>query len=319
MTAILDDLLRAHRHDAAEYEAGALALSNHLPMAVAALGDLGASPERVTSFATAYAGRHRLPPASPGERDARERWRRRLAYEGRERVLQAELPRLADGIGGAAFHPAIRSAYALARGDDDELAAGLAYWEAAMTVIPGAPVVRTVRAEEALAVLAAAALTRQRREPLIAIRVAAIASTPQFAAVAAVSPAASELPRLAVAAAVSFAERSDFTALHMMTATHAMRVFASRLDVEGAMPGFWRAYAAGGVDAARMPTLDGATLDALRAEDAPGWPALRDAAVAQDDEHVIKATYTAWREDESLDEPVFRVAAARYQARSRAA
>jgi hypothetical protein len=35
-------------------------------------------------------------------------------------------------------------------------------------------------------------------------------------------------------------------------------------------------------------------------------------AVAHDDEHVIKSTYTAWRLDEALRDPVFRTAARRY-------
>ena len=36
-------------------------------------------------------------------------------------------------------------------------------------------------------------------------------------------------------------------------------------------------------------------------------------AVAQDDDHVIKATYTAWRLDAEIPDPVFATAAARYQ------
>lgn len=315
MLTTLDAVLSAHRDDAAEYLEGALSLSNHLPMAVAALAEMGAAPERIAAFAATYRTRHGLAPAGPAERAARERWRDRLAHEHRDRVLAAELPRLAEGIGGGAFHPAIRAAYAFARGDDDELAAGLAYWEAATLPIPRLATVRTVSAPEALEVLRAAGLTSPSREDLIALRVAAVARSPRFAVVADLAPPASELPRLAVAAAAAFAARSDFTALHMMTATHAMRTFAERLDVDGAMPGFWRAYAAAAADAAAFPTLQRSELDALRAEAPASWEPLLVKAIVHDDDHVVKATYTAWREDQRLDEPVFRTAIARYQQR----
>ena len=44
----------------------------------------------------------------------------------------------------------------------------------------------------------------------------------------------------------------------------------------------------------------------------PGWAALRAAALASNDDHVIKSIYTAWREDEVYHDPLYALAAGRY-------
>ena len=99
--------------------------------------------------------------------------------------------------------------------------------------------------------------------------------------------------RLARAAAFAYAETGNFTALHLVTGTHAMRMLA-RFFAEGAgrlaaWRWFWQAYAHGVVAARLQPAGT-----ALRLRD---WPALLGAARAARDEHVIKLVDAA-REEE---------------------
>jgi Questin oxidase-like len=125
----------------AEYGAS---LSNHLPMALAALARLGASDERLHEFGERYARRlHAAPPLAPWP--AGEPWRALLGqplawpgyrqlfrdwieHEGAAGVLAQALPTLMQGVAAAAFHGPIRVAYALAANHADELVDGLAYW-----------------------------------------------------------------------------------------------------------------------------------------------------------------------------------------------
>ena len=129
----------------AEFDAGGFTgLSNHLPMALAALKRLGADDARLAAFAARYSQRLRPAPA-PAEWPAGEPWRARLgqtnawpAYrhlflhwlvtESADAVLQQTMPTLMAGCGGAAFHGLIRTAYAVQSGHGQELADALAYW-----------------------------------------------------------------------------------------------------------------------------------------------------------------------------------------------
>jgi hypothetical protein len=281
-------------------------------MAVIALAEMGAKPARIESWAANYAAIHELRDADVDEREQRTFWHQRIAIQGRDAVLAGALPALIDGIGAAAFHSAIRAGYAVEQQDDRELASALESWQREFLALPVAAVTHTTPAAEALTKLAAATVRVEPRG-LIATRMLAAAGDPAFAAVAQAVPASADLDALAVAAAVAFAESGDFTALHVMTGTYAMRALSRFVpDPEAAMPAFWRAYAAAALVAGAIPSLEPGRLAALRAEAPRGWYELLVEAVAHDDEHVIKSTFTAWRLDEALRDPVFRTAARRY-------
>jgi hypothetical protein len=289
-----------------------VALFDHLPMTVAALMEMGAGRARTAAWAERYAREHGLRPATAAERDGRRRWRARIDALGRAHVIATSGTRLAGGIGAAAFHAAIRAAYALERRDDDELAAALEAWEREYLDLPAAAAPRSVAARDALALLAAEPVDCGTRG-LIVDRMAVAGAHPRFAAITAVVPTPADLDTLALAAAAAFAISGNFTALHVMTGTHAMRTLAPSLaDAGAAMPGFWRAFAAAALVAQTVPLLDASVLSTLRAEAPSDWAPLLAVACTANDEHVIKATYTAWRLDRDLNDPVYRAAAARY-------
>src|ERR1044071_5414930 len=125
-----------------EYRGG---LSNHLPMALVALDQMGAPPAQLTAYARSHTswleklsargnGTAGAWPFRKANRDAfldlRAAFRRRIADQGREAVLRAALPDLARGISAAAFHGLIRTAMGVTGRHDGEIASGLAYWAA---------------------------------------------------------------------------------------------------------------------------------------------------------------------------------------------
>jgi hypothetical protein len=303
-------VLAHYRDNAALY--GRVALFDHLPMSLAALVAMGASEARIAHWARGYAARTGLRPASDEERAGRARWRAAIARGGRAHVLREHGVRLAGGFGTVAFHAAIRAAYAFAREDDDELAAALDAWERYFLPLPPSATGTQVPLRTALSALAAHPVAAL--DPgLIAARMERVAASGAFAKLAACVPAAEDLDGLALAAAAAFATSCGFTALHIMTASHAARMLLPHLgDPRAIMPGFWAAYAAASLVSEALPALDPAVLAELREEAPDSWEPLLEAAVANDDEHVIKSVYTAWCLDLELHDPVFRTAARRY-------
>jgi Questin oxidase-like len=287
-------------------------LSDHLPMAVVALAEMGASAERIEAWAAQYATKHQLRPADAGERKRRSAWYQKISVEGREAVLAGALPGLSDGIGAAAFHPAIRAGYAIEQSDDQELASALESWDREFLDLTAPEETRAVEIDEALALLAASTI-RVEAGGLIAPLMQRVAAHPEFATIAEAVPRSEDINKLALAAAVAFAESGDFTALHVMTGTYAMRTISGFfVEPDAEMPGFWRAYAAAALVSGTIPTLAPEKLASLRAEAPTDWAPLLTQAIANEDEHVIKATYTAWRLDTNQNDPIYRTTAHRY-------
>jgi hypothetical protein len=309
----LSSLLEPYRDRSSNYGKADIPLSDHLPMAVTALAAMGADDERIATWAATYAARQALRPAALDERAGRQTWRERIARDGLRTTLAASLGVLGDGIGAAAFHAAIRAAYAIERDDAWDLACALESWEREFVTLPVARTPKRVSAAEALETLEHAPFDRSIPDmPLIADAMRAVGKRDGFATLAATVPSQDAIDDLALAAAAAFAATGNFTALHLMTGTHAVRVLRRALgDIDGVMPAVWSAYAAAAIVAGVTPSLDASTLDPLRSVHEP-WSRLFARAVAQDDDHVIKATYTAWRLDTEIGDPAFVAAAARY-------
>jgi hypothetical protein len=289
-------------------------LANHLPMALAALAAIGASPARLKGFAERYTATHALRPAAAAELSCRAEFRRRLAADGRAAVLAAELPSLLPGAAASAFHAAIRTAYATERDDDDELAAALAFWSQSYLplVAPARSAGPFTGVDAALARLRGIAAGPDG-SGLIFRRMELVVADPAFARRLVTAPPATELPALAVATADVFGATRDFVALHAMTATHALRVLLPWVpDPDAGVAAFWPAFAAAYVVAGAPAPADPPERAARRARAPARWDEVLAAALASDDDHVIKAVFTAWMQERAYGERLFRWAAARY-------
>lgn len=301
-----------------EYRDG---LSSHLPMALQALFALGADATRLQAFYRRYAarfdGRRAEPPAPPaadwraqlGQPASFEPLRARfacdLARDGREALLRRVLPSLLPGVGGAAFHGAIRVAHAVEAGHDGELAAALAYWGWRWQPLPDPHPTGPLPAalfgpgeltpEAWMAAVQREAQGQRFAGGLISVRMLAAVASPTYAALAdALAPAVDLLPRLAACAAGSYAQTRNFTLLHLVTALNALQVLSPWIETP--LPSLARvlgrqlaaAWLAAQVGEALAPLPVSNPHDAGDSGDAGEWAAVTTQARDSDDDHVIK-------------------------------
>lgn len=323
--AVLDELLTTGLRYAPEYTG---ALSNHLPMALVALHRLGADGERLRVFFDAYTRRLSLvtpggaPPADwramlgrwgpgTGYADLQAGLAGQLRDRGAAAVLHELLPVLVQGVGAAAFHGLIRTAYALEAGHAGELAAGLAYWTLRHLPLPAPAPAVPMQGDPArwLAALNAEIVVRIEGG-LIFERMRTAARQVGFERHAqALAIDAGTLERLATFAAGRYAATRDFTVLHLVTSAHALRLLLPHLPDEAArsaaLQAYARAYAAGVL--ASGITLD----DPLPHDPGLSWAEIEERARRSGDDHVIKLAYSAREEAAHYGSDLHRRAAVR--------
>jgi hypothetical protein len=294
-------------------------LSNHAPMALHALLELGAGDERLRSFFAGYAERleGRSAAAEPladwtaarGRIDAfdalRASFEHLLRTHGAAQTLRRVLPALWPGAAAAAFHGLIRSAHGLQSAHAGELAAGLAYWAARWQACPEVPADHTLSWAAWSDRLEAAALRTRTVGGLITSRIETVVQGQPYQELAAALPAdAATLRDLADWAAAVYARSGNFTVLHMVTACRAARVLLPHGDDPApAWPHLVRAFVAAALASnlqhrAALPSI-------------ADWDELRAAAIASDDEHVIKLVHACIDESAVYGEGARRAAAAR--------
>jgi hypothetical protein len=304
---LLKNLLAKARHYHPSYRGG---LSNHCSMTLIALERMGATPKRVQSYGIAYLRKMELAPP-PGDAIDAANWRERLGDESAYRdylgffrrevgrlnaraALRAYLPELAPGLGGAAFHPMIRTAFGVIAEDSEEIAVGLAYWASRRLALP--------EREDMPAELPFASSD----DPLQILKKTRTWPGLDF------QPDGDALDRLRQTAALLFLGANDFNSLHAVTGLHAARVLSDfATDRRAFAREVWRALLALylSLDRPELPTPAAAA--ELTAADLPDWNAILPAAVANDDEHVIKLVFACLAESRSGGGRLYRYLAAR--------
>jgi hypothetical protein len=297
-------------------------LTNHLPMALHALAQLGADAPRLHQFFERYASRfegRRAEPATSavndwlplrGQSDSfgalRATFADALQRKSRDAVLRAALPALWPGVAAAAFHGVIRTAHAVQSGQSGELAAALAYWAwrwQPMAAADGGPPLafdvwyeRLIEAGRSVAFEGA----------LISQRMAHAAESDNYRALAARLQPDDQLPaRLWAFAARRYAATRNFTVLHMVTGARALHVLLPWADdAAGAVREAVRAVTAAYL-AAKVPAHD------LPPPVVHDWPALIQRAVQSDDDHVIKLVHACRAAEQAGIAGPFQAAAAR--------
>ena len=307
-------------------------LTDHLPMALLALYELGASAAQLQTFRDAYA--KRLIPMRSGDaaqanaRVVESDWRtalgqhaalpafsamfeRALAAEGRAAVLKRWLPRLIDAVAVDALHPLIRVAAALSHSTDVELAVGLAYWCSDHQHIPEVVPNRLDLSAEQL-------FLRVRRHPVLSAapfkasgasgfgaRLSALSQLPAFNEMSGWRPPTMDLAQLARESARIYLGTGNFFALHMVTGSHALRALLPYLDdATHVLDRWWQALAATYViidvpDYERWRSAPTAPAPERARMLAAGMAALR----GDDTEHVIKLLWSAASEHAAYGHP----------------
>ncbi len=308
----LRELLELNRTKHPRYGRG---LANHLSMALLSQHSLGASVARMREFAAKYSAMLDPLPTSGPAIDAAN-WRQSLGHDealhglvvfflrdlrerGRDAVLRDALEVLAPSLGSAAFHCLIRTAFGVRFDDDAEIAHGLSYWtitaESLGALTPSEPrerdpavLLERIRCESELANASIAG-------NLISERMQQASRLPAFAPiVGALEVDRRTLELFAREMLALFASSGNFTALHALTSTHALRLllpFAG--DPESLRRYHWQALTAAfiGIGSPRARELD------LRAT--PEWSAIAARAIASNDDHDAKLVF-ACREEQAL-------------------
>ena len=291
--------------------------TNHCPMALHALTEMGADEARLNDF-FAYWLRDKALPASPVSgladegQDPEARFSQlradfsgKVAKEGWQ-PLFAQI--VAQGISPAsgAFHPMIRLACAIENGHQGEQAAALAAWHCKPLHLPqglGAPCPDLP------------ALLARLHETLggwhsnlrwITARLRQVAEMPSFVQALPNSLARQKLTQkhdgpddllgtLAELALALYWQTRDFTVLHLVTGTRAASLIAAQLG-EPLRGDFIRLLWQG--VAAAYVTVGAPALGAPRWPDlgAISWQQVTTLAIASDDDHCIKLVHTCWRE-----------------------
>lgn len=298
-------------------------LSSHLPMALHALHELGASDAQVQAFIAGYSKRFQGQSPAPrgvglidwraalGQFDAfadlRLSFELELARAGRDAVLARALPVLLPGVSAVAFHGLIRTAHAVEGGHEGELAAALAYWACRWQALPP-PSLSTPGSSQDLEVAAwSQALVEGARgwrseAPLIFLRMQAASATPVYAELAhrlrpeaEIGQRVAQLARLALS---YYLDSGNFTVLHMITGLRALRVLLpwlpQAMHSDPALQrlldqAFVAAYLAGRVQPRPPPREAPPVLP---------WPVLAAAACRSHDDHAIKLVHACGDEME---------------------
>jgi hypothetical protein len=264
-------LLDAQRYSAS-YAGG---FFNHLPMALVALDRLGADEARLRTFTASYAPQLVL--KSDAERALTE-----------PRPLAEVLPELSDGVASQAFHGLIRAAYAVESGVAEEAPDALGAWKFGYAELPVAAPPRFATFGDAFAAIAADdRLPATFSTRSIDGRIAHVVEAPAFAEY---SVDDVDLREVALLSARVFVATGDFTALHMLTGCHAMRLLGPFLAPR-ALQVFATAILAAYVTIGRPAPAS--PIDSTLPDDAT----LAARVLPSDDEHDLKLVYSALREE----------------------
>jgi hypothetical protein len=295
-------------------------LSNHLPMALAALDRLGGSPGRLNAFyaasITSLVGfkpaAHPLHPNDAmGNSDhfasALLYFERAIIEDGPEHVLRRWLPQLIPGIAAASFHGLIRLGYAVEASNNAEIASALALWTTAFTSL--GPSGHLVDEKPAAIVkrLSKFIANRPVSAGLIVDRMTSIAALDSLQYCES-QPRQLRLSDVADFAISAYASFDDFTLLHAVTATHAFRLIMPFIaDSAPAIGYLWRAILIAALSTG-LPLHNDWHKD--RGHMA-GWGDIAGRAIESDDEHVIKLVYTAFAEFRIYADPLYQFVAMR--------
>jgi len=322
------------------------AMSNHLPMALHAAWDMGADARRLQALVEherpklAPAGAATEAQAASARRAALRRvegaagadewllhrghpeshpWLQAyfatlLALRPAAQVLGAHLESLLRSPHAFAFHGLIRTAHAWESAHAGELAAALATWAAWWELLPaGRPDGESMAPPDWAQALRSRTQGWRSELPMIIYRMRSAAETPLYAdlaeRLAPVPGLAERREQLLAVAREAYLHSRNFTVLHLITGLRGLRVLLPLLpasvDQQALVAALDRAAVAGWM-AGRLQWQDEVPLPAPAA-----WPVLHRAALAQDDEHVIKGVHACWQEDVRAPDPRWRQTAQR--------
>ena len=292
-------------------------LSDHFPMALQALSKMTADPEMISNFAKRKLLENRNAEVnSESELMIQQtNWKdfigkrvhapayivffqRELEEKGLQLTLDKFLPELITGMGSAAFHGLIRLAYALELNLESEIAHALAAWTCTYQYLGKLPasgphdLASSYNAARETGLFENSVIKGEN----IIQRMVTVSKDPEFPKlVANLDRNRLELSGLAEAVVTLYMSSSgNFTALHAVTSTHALRVLLPYLNQTSkslALAYYWQALLAAAITF-KTPALDVPLDNELKMS----WDEIFILACQSTDEHVLKLVYTCFEE-----------------------
>lgn len=326
--------------------------TNHCPMALVALANMGANEQRMTAFYLNWKNSfiEKTHPSSLnfmekdwwqhcGNVDAffdlQRYFERAVRQHGATTVFETVFKRISFAPASGAFHALIRMMYGYAARHEGEIAAGLAYMVCAHLPMDFVRDTDSIAPEHSKVNSVTDGLARLRtfsfqlkEANLISTRLRAIANDETFIQrCPRLNFYADAMQELAHIAITLYWQTADFTVLHMVTGLSAARQLFSIMPASVQAQWFlhvWRAFCASYV-AVGAPRID----DGLLRQDADSqanishclnrnaeeWADMFAQACASDDEHVIKMTYTCFLENQAEQHSLYVAAARRLLAK----
>jgi hypothetical protein len=225
--------------------------SDHLPMTLCAMTGLGASHEQLLAFRADYCSI--LRPVASHTRESAikgDEWRsligvsdgyaellryllQTISTKGIDATLREYLPEFIDSLALAAFHPVIRLGFAIEARCQEEVAASLAYLITTHRPVP-ASIGKVCDLEEQLKVQAGAGKIIEMRS--FGSALVDLISQERYPNVS-----ATDFDICARMSLTVYRSTRNFFALHMVTATYAVRVCSKYLDEGRALGALTRA------------------------------------------------------------------------------
>lgn len=320
-------IAKANQEFSAEYAIGDVGgISNHLPMCLFALKQLGADDDRLQDFYSSYVDR--LVPRKSSENFRLEDWQRflgrnsfneefrrfflsRIESVGVEECLVENLLDLLPGVGGAAFHPLIRLSYALELGQNDEIAEALASWGMGYVDFGRSKMKKPKSSkspEEILRCFSESDLfpSEKYQGSSVVAQMQAAACDEDFWELFEI-PVNLRLEQMANCAIRIFLSKPTFTGLHLVTSCHAARVLTEKHGpIDGLLENLWlpfcMAYVTTGAPKALVDFKD------ERVE----WRDLYERAINSDNDHWCKFVHTCSEENKVYVSSYYQLAATKY-------
>ncbi|MEC9234980.1 MAG: questin oxidase family protein [Pseudomonadota bacterium] len=307
-------------------------LTNHLPMALYALYDIGASDAQITQFAQDHIKARGLTPLTQksttiidsqtyysalGERRSFSAYNqffdKEISTHGRDETLKRHINFLMHGVCGCAFHGLIRTAYGLTADNNEEISRGLAYWADTHKTITTHPATLSTNGLSLSDAFAAAQQLHQeghwdnmaQRAPNIYTKIKQITDTRPFQSFIGQTPLNSQtnIDDFRRATLTLYQTFPNFTTLHCLTAVHALsglyNTAAAPNDVLATMGQATLAtyLSIGAPDLTPLQTPTNLSGKNLSAE----WNVIR----ASHNDHAIKLAYSAREEYRATQDPAY--------------